>query len=120
MLPVVRSALRGLAPHGGVIFYDALTFVDLDPVKLLRTAGVDELADPGRLEPMIARLGLAGFPSTLVPSDLHPFLDTGLQSVQYPNQLAPYLTTLARYPIARYVEVGVLHGGTFITTVEYL
>jgi hypothetical protein len=120
MLPAVRSAVRAVAPHGAVVLYDAMTFVDLDPVQLLRTSGIETLSDPERLEDVIARTGLAGFAPTLVPARLKPFLDQGLQSVQWPNQLAPYLTTLARYPIARYAEIGVLHGGTFITTVEYL
>ncbi len=40
--------------------------------------------------------------------------------MQYPIQFNRYLVDLSRLKIRSYLEVGVRHGGTFVTTVEYL
>jgi hypothetical protein len=51
---------------------------------------------------------------------MQPLVGTGLQPFQWPNQLAPYLVALSRYSISSYLEIGVLYGGTFIVSTEYL
>ncbi len=69
---------------------------------------------------LLPRLGLAGLIPEAFPKAMQPLLGTGLQPFQWPNQLAPYLVALSRYEISSYLEVGVLYGGTFILTAEYL
>lgn len=121
MLRPARTLVRGLAPHGAVLLHDALRSLDLDRADLLRTAPRDALLDVGRLErDLLPRLGLAGSAPPVFPDHLQDRLGEGLHCFQWPNQLAPYLATLARYPISSYLEVGVYRGGTFVTTVEYL
>jgi hypothetical protein len=78
------------------------------------------LHDPAALERLLPEVGLADLFTTIYPPELQSYLGQGLQCLQWPNQLAPYLVTLSRYPIRRYLEIGVLRGGTFMTTVEYL
>jgi hypothetical protein len=56
----------------------------------------------------------------LFPPHLHWALGKGLKVWQYPCQFAPYLVHVARRPVRSYLEIGVQHGGSFITTVEYL
>ena len=40
--------------------------------------------------------------------------------MQYPIQFSKYLVDLSQLKISSYLEIGVRHGGTFVTTVEYL
>jgi hypothetical protein len=110
---------RAVIPSGALELYDRVTEIDLDVVEMLRTAPVDRLRDPAYLEhELIPRLGLELAP--FLPGHLEPHVGHGLRAVQAPNQLAPYLVTLAGLPIARYLEVGVMFGGTFVLTTEYL
>lgn len=101
--------------------------IDLNAVNLLRQADIDILGDASRLEAeLLPALGLdremlddGGF-GPIVPASIRGFAGMGLQAWQMPNQFAPYLAHLSRYPIRSYLEVGVRHGGTFVITTEYL
>ena len=95
--------------------------LDPAPLEVLRTADLETLRDPERLEhEILPALGLNDEILDEFPSELYPHCGKGLRHWQYPNQFAPYLATLARLPISSYLEVGVRHGGTFLITVEYL
>ena len=95
--------------------------LDPAPLEILRTAGMDALRDPARLErEILPALGLNDELLEEFPAELYPHCGKGLRHWQYPNQFAPYLATLAKLPISSYLEVGVRHGGTFLITVEYL
>jgi cephalosporin hydroxylase len=92
--------------------------IDLDVLSHLDHA--DDLSDPRRLEQLMPMLGLNGDIPELFPPELHWALGRGLKAWQYPCQFAPYLVHIARNPVRSYLEIGVMHGGSFITTVEYL
>ncbi len=49
-----------------------------------------------------------------------PQMGRGLRLWQYPMQFAPYLIEVSGRKVERYLEIGVRHGGSFVTTVEYL
>jgi Methyltransferase domain len=113
--------VRGLAPYGAVLLYDNWTRVEVRRARVLRRAPKDRLRDPAYLEhELLPRLGLADLIPVAFPERMQPLLGTGLQPFQWPNQFAPYLVALTRYPISSYLEIGVLYGGTFIVTTEYL
>ncbi len=98
-----------------------LRIVDLEPLTLLRTAGRERLLDADRLErEVLPHLGLNGDLPGLFPPDMQQYLGRGIEYWQYPCQLAPFLTALARFPVRSYLEVGVMHGGTFALVVDYL
>src|SRR5919199_2046912 len=122
--PMVTSArwlIRALAPHGAVVGYDDWTRVEVRRALVLRRAPKESLRDPASLEhELLPRLGLSGSLPIAFPENMQPLLGTGLQPLQWPNQLAPYLVALSRYSISSYLEIGVLFGGTFILTTEYL
>jgi hypothetical protein len=121
MLPSARSLFRGLMPHAAVVTYDEWTRVQVRRALELRRAQRERLRDPAYLEhEVLPRLGLSSVIPELFPLHLQPVVGTGLQPLQWPNQLAPYLVALSRYRISSYLEIGVLHGGTFILTTEYL
>lgn len=108
---------RVQARFGGVI----PDSIDLGAVERIRTAPLDQLMDTGWLEhELLPQLGMHDSMRHIFPSELQARLGTGLRVWQWPNQLAPYLTTVGRYPVRHYLEIGVLHGGMFVTTVEYL
>ena len=95
--------------------------VDLTAVGLIRSEPPERLADPAHLErTLLPALGLNDDVPDAFPAALQPRLGRGLQCWQLPIQLAPYLAQLARLPIRSYLEVGVMEGGTFITTCELL
>jgi hypothetical protein len=100
--------------------------LDLSRTRILREADIDALVKADWLEhEALPALGLNHElldegPWPLLPSRLHGAAGHGLLAWQLPNQLAPYLVHLSRYPIASYLEIGVRHGGTFVITVEYL
>jgi len=81
---------------------------------------VSGLEDADRLEEFLPRLGLNADLPELIPPHLHWALGKGLRVWQYPGQFAPYLVRIAHRPVRSYLEIGVQHGGSFITTVEYL
>ena len=82
--------------------------------------GISGLEDPERLEEFLPRLGINNDLPELIPPRLHWALGKRLKVWQYPCQFAPYLVQVARRPVRSYLEIGVQHGGSFITTVEYL
>lgn len=94
--------------------------IDLTRLEALRVADVSALRTPEVLERLLPELGLNDEILSEFPADLLPSCGEGLLSWQYPNQFAPYLCELARYPIESYLEIGARHGGTFAITVEYL
>ncbi|HEX8120367.1 MAG TPA: class I SAM-dependent methyltransferase [Solirubrobacteraceae bacterium] len=95
--------------------------LDVAPLELLRSADLETLRDPERLErDILPALGLNDEELDEFPRELYEFCGRGLRHWQYPNQFGPYLATLAGQPISSYLEVGVRHGGTFLITVEYL
>ena len=69
---------------------------------------------------LLPRLGLNDEHLNEFPSSLYPYAGSGLLYWQYPNQFSKYLVELARHRVEHYLEIGVRHGGTFVTTVEYL
>jgi len=81
---------------------------------------VSGLEGPERLEEFLPRLGINDDLPDLIPPHLHWALGKGLRVWQYPCQFAPYLVHIARRPVRSYLEIGVQHGGSFVTTVEYL
>jgi hypothetical protein len=113
--------VRLLTPHGAVLLYDNWTRIEVRRALEIRRAPKDGLRDPAYLEhELLPRLGLANLIPVAFPERMHHLLGTGLQPFQWPNQFAPYLVALSRYPISSYLEIGVLYGGTFIITTEYL
>jgi cephalosporin hydroxylase len=92
--------------------------IDLDAIAQLEQ--VSGLEDQQRLEGFLPRLGINDDMPELFPPHLHWALGKGLKVWQYPSQFAPYLVHIARRPVRSYLEIGVQHGGSFITTVEYL
>lgn len=94
--------------------------IALDRVEILRRAPLEALQDPTELERrIIPALGLNDDVPEHFPADLQAFLGSGLLAWQWPTQLAPYLATLSHYPIRRYLEIGVQHGGMFVLSTEY-
>ncbi|HEX8104362.1 MAG TPA: class I SAM-dependent methyltransferase [Solirubrobacteraceae bacterium] len=111
------AVLRRVARRMGVRLPEP---IDTEPLALLREAPAESLADAAYLErELLPHLGLIDDPGVF-PAALQPHLGRGLRHYQYPVQFAPYLALLARHPIRSYLEVGVLHGGTFLITAEYL
>lgn len=95
--------------------------IDLSTLRQLRNASEENLADAAYLERLIAELGLCGENEPWeLPSELSNFYDKGILLWQYPNQFSRYLCLLKEFPVKTYLEIGVRHGGTFITTIEYL
>lgn len=94
--------------------------IDLGRVDAIRTATLDELADPEWVSSLVVRLGINDEERDEFPRELQPHLGQGLRIWQYPHQFSKYLTTLARLDVRSYLEVGIRHGGSFIATVEYL
>jgi hypothetical protein len=69
---------------------------------------------------LLAEVGLNDELQEQFPTRLHPFTGRGLRLWQLPNQFAPYLQEVASHGVRRYLEIGVRHGGSFVSTVEYL
>jgi Methyltransferase domain len=93
---------------------------DIDLGAIAQLEAASGLDDPQRLEALLPRLGINDDMPELIPRHLHWALGEGLKVWQYPCQFAPYLVRVARRPVRSYLEIGVQHGGSFITTVEYL
>jgi hypothetical protein len=104
------ASLKGLQPRP----------IDLTLIALIRDADAGDLSDPKRHESLIARLGLNDEGLHEFPEALHPRCGQGLLVWQYPIQFSSYLTQLSRLRIRSYLEIGIRHGGSFVTTVEYL
>jgi hypothetical protein len=93
--------------------------IDLSFASVIRSAPEEDLLDRAKLERVLTHVGLNDELDEF-PPDLQTFGGFGLRLWQFPNQFAPYLLELAGREIRRYLEIGVRHGGSFITTVEYL
>jgi cephalosporin hydroxylase len=94
--------------------------IDLTKIELIREQSLEFLADAERLKSLILELGLTDDSAEEFPESIYPYCGHGLYIMQYPIQFNQYLLDLSRLKIRSYLEVGVRHGGTFITTVEYL
>jgi cephalosporin hydroxylase len=93
---------------------------DIDLGAIAQLEAATGLEDPRRLEEFLPRLGLNDEMPELFPPSLHRAVGKGLKTWQYPCQFGPYLAHVATMPVRSYLEIGVQHGGSFITTVEYL
>jgi hypothetical protein len=102
--------LNGLRPRA----------IDLHRAELLRNAALDSLRSADRLERLLLELGLNDEGLNEFPVELHPYCGQGLLIWQFPIQFGPYLAELTRHRIGSYLEIGVRHGGSFVTTVELL
>jgi cephalosporin hydroxylase len=94
--------------------------IDLTRVDLLSRASLEELADEVRLESLLAELGLNDEAMAELPPHLHAHCGRGLRLWQYPVQFSKYLVHLSRLGVRSYLEIGIRHGGSFVTTTEYL
>lgn len=102
--------LKGLHPRA----------LDLDRVRLIREAALDDLARSSWLEALLPRLGLNDEGLAEFPPHLQPACGGGLRIWQYPTQFSKYLSQLARLQVRSYLELGIRHGGSFVATVEVL
>lgn len=112
-LPAQRrgwAALRGLHPAA----------IDLRRVALIRERPIERLGRSEDLEALLLELGLNDEGLHELPRDLYPYCGQGLRIWQYPRQFAPYLAQLSRLGVRSYLELGVRHGGSFVSTVEVL
>ncbi|WP_375502645.1 hypothetical protein [uncultured Nostoc sp.] len=94
--------------------------IDLDRVKLIREKNLEYLSSADNIKSLILELGLNDDGLQEFPESLHSYCGHGLRIWQYPIQFSKYLADLAKIKITSYLEVGIRHGGTFVTTVEYL
>lgn len=95
--------------------------IDLETLSLLNSLPNESLTNPKELEPIIAKLGLCNENEPWeIPQELNSCYGQGLHIWQYPLQFAPYLAFIQQFAISTYLEIGIRHGGTFITTIEYL
>jgi hypothetical protein len=98
-----------------------LRLIDLRKVFTIREKPIGYLSDPALIETeLLPELGLNNENLSEFPEELYKYCGYGLFSWQYPNQFSRYLSLLAQWPIASYLEIGARHGGTFIITTEYL
>lgn len=102
--------LRGLHPAP----------IDLGRIALVRDCAPSDLRLPEKLELLLPQLGLNDEGLAEFPPELHPFCGQGLRVWQYPSQFARYLARLIPLGVRSYVELGIRHGGSFVTTVEVL
>ena len=94
--------------------------IDLTKIALIREQSIEFLSDPDHLKSLILELGLTDDSAEEFPPSVHPYCGQGLYIMQYPIQFNQYLADLSKLKIRSYLEVGVRHGGTFVTTIEYL
>lgn len=94
---------------------------DLSRLDLIRKRDTTFLSDPSKLEhELIPELGLNNEKLHAFPSELSRYFGQGLLIWQSPAQFSKYLAKLSQLGVRSYMEIGVRHGGTFLTTVEYL
>jgi len=93
--------------------------MDLDRIKLIREAEINQLKDSNFLEQLVIKLG---FNTEILHEqpDIVKQNGGGLLIWQYPNQFSKYLCLLQRQNISSYIEIGCRWGGTFVLTNEYL
>jgi hypothetical protein len=94
--------------------------IDLTKIALIREKSLEFLSDPDKIKSLILELGLTDDSAEEFPASLDPYCGRGLHIMQYPIQFNRYLVDLSKLKISSYLEVGIRHGGTFVTTVEYL
>lgn len=94
--------------------------IELEMIGVIRNQEADDLRDSGRLEALIVELGLNDDGLEDFPHSLRPHCGRGLRIWQYPREFALYLSHLLRLDVRSYIELGIRHGGTFVTTVECL
>lgn len=94
--------------------------IDLSRIGVIRSCEVSGLRDPSRLEPVLLELGLTADGLDDFPQTLRPHCGAGLRIWQYPREFARYLALLMRLGVRSYLELGVRHGGSFVTAVECL
>jgi hypothetical protein len=94
--------------------------IDLTKIELIRNLSLESLSNPDEIESLILELGLTDDSAEEFPTSIYPYCGRGLYIMQYPIQFNQYLVALSKLKIKSYLEVGVRHGGTFVTTVEYL
>jgi cephalosporin hydroxylase len=102
--------LRGLHPAA----------IDLARIALIRESAPADLLRPAFLEDLLLRLGLNDEGLEEYPLELHPFCGHGLRVWQYPSQFSKYLAMIGSFRVRSYLELGIRHGGSFVTTVEVL
>lgn len=102
--------LRGLHPEP----------IDLARIALIRERTPAYLSRSDNLERLLPDLGLNDEGLDEFPPELHRYCGQGLRVWQYPSQFGKYLAQLVSLGVRSYVEIGVRHGGSFVTTVEVL
>jgi hypothetical protein len=94
--------------------------IDLTKISLIREQSVEFLSNPDNLTSLMLELGLTNDSAEEFPPSVYPYCGRGLHIMQYPIQFNQYLADLSKLKISSYLELGVRHGGTFVTTIEYL
>src|SRR4029077_13792201 len=89
-------------------------------ISLIREKSTEYLSQAGNLETLLLELGLNDEGLNEFPASLHPFCGQGLRVWQYPGQFSKYLEQLSKLRVRSYLEIGIRHGGSFVTTVEFL
>ena len=119
--PAWRHALRSFLWSALKVRVGPSKAIDLSRTEQIRTAEFASLSSAEYLEKeLLPALGLNDEGFEQIPAELYPFCGRGLRCWQYPCQFSHYLVLLSRLGIRSYLEIGVRHGGTFVTTVEYL
>lgn len=96
--------------------------LDAAPLERIESDPLERLRDAGYLTgELLPAMGLSAHAApTLFPAHLHGRVGRGVQAIQFPNQLGPYLAMLTGLGVETYLELGVERGGTFAITVEVL
>lgn len=121
----IKKILRQILGNGFGSALDygtiAASHIDLSRISLIRERSTQDLSNTRLLEEeILPSLGFNDEKRFLFPAELYPFFGQGLRIWQYPNQFSKYMVHLSKFKISSYMEIGVRHGGTFVTTVEYL
>ena len=94
--------------------------IDLGRIALIRECAPSYLSRPENLERLLPQLGLNDEGQDEFPPELRPYCGQGLRVWQFPAQFARYLAQIVALGVRSYVELGIRHGGSFVTTVEVL
>lgn len=96
--------------------------LDVTPLRRIESEPLERLRDADYLtNELLPAMGLSTHAApTLFPTHLHGRVGRGVQAIQFPNQLGPYLAMLTGAGVKTYLELGVERGGTFAITVEVL
>jgi hypothetical protein len=106
--------------HNETIIHETYSIIQKS-IELIHSATIEQLTNVDYLEhDLLPKLGFDGKKSHEFPEHLHKYKGTGLQSWQYPSQLAKLLISLSQEKVDTYLETGTQHGGTFIIVTEYL